>query len=717
MKQLFTILAYLCLLPNLLFATDCTHNCEDIDTNINNYNFLGTYEGHAYYQTGKANYDEALSLAQDLGGYLVTINDQDENDWLQVRMAEVGSYWIGLSDEEEEGNWIWLNDEPADFINWATGEPNNSNNAEHYARAKTNGKWTDRPASNNFRVVVEVPCPCIDENVPCSVDLTVRNEGLCDIQLFAAILPGVEIPITTIPPNVQLVFDATEGDMWVVRANGDPSFEIQYTVEGCNNQSLIANPCLSIGNNDCSNADPNLENFDLLGTFDGSIYYLYENGSVNYDEALDIAISIGGTLPIITSQEENDWLRSLVNDAKSYWLYLSDEGSEGNFYWLDDTPINYLNWANNEPNNSNNNEHYGRVREDGKWTDRPASVSYYTVVEVPCSNTNCDCSNFTPENIPNYNFLGEFDGQFYYERTTGDVDYATALSYAAELEGTLPVVSSQEQNEWLRERATSNQSYWLAFSDENDEGNYYWLDGTPVTYTNWKAGEPNDSTASHNYARVKPNGSWTDKPESDTYLAIIAINCPCNERHSNCNFQLNCPNDLVVLCDNEQGTNVFWNAPTLPPNCTGFINQIEGPEQGSLFLEGTTTTISYVYVSDTKTTTRCSFTIRIPDCDEGARLDNSNGDGDCDDDSVICNVVAFPNPTQDFVNLTYFAHYNLEANISLYDVMGQRLNSQNMIGEKGTNYVQLDLTSYTKGVYYVQVQMRGVTKIVKVIKL
>jgi len=701
-----------------MFAINCTPNCDNIATNINNYAFLGNYEGHAYYtRTNKANYDTALSYANDLDGTLATINSKEENYWLRNAMSPAGSYWIGFSDVEVEGDWIWLNGHSADYTNWATGEPNNSGNNEHFACAKNNGKWTDRPASNLFFVVIEVACPCIQENTPCPVSLTVRNEGACDVELFAVIPPSIEIPITTIPPGVELVFDTAEEDMWIARANGDANFETEYTVAGCNNQSLIASPCTSIGagsSADCSQADQNIYGFDFLGTFDGSAYYQSTSESVNYHTALDAALSIGGTLPIINSQQENDWLRDVIDNTQSYWLYLSDEGSEGNFYWLDDTPVNYTNWANYEPNNNNNNEHYGRVREDGQWTDKSASATFQTVVEVPCVSA-CNCSDYANEEIPNYRFLGEFDGQFYYERTTGNVDFYTAYEFALELEGTLPIITSQAQNNWLRNLATTNQSFWLAFSDKGSESDYYWLDGTNVTYTNWSIGEPSDSTATHNYARVRPDGLWTNKSAFDQFSAIVAIPCPCDENTASCDFELNCPKDLMVLCQNGQGANVSWNAPTLPPNCTGFIEQISGPAQGSLFLEGTTTTIMYLYISQEGTASSCSFTITIPNCEEGARLDKSKGN--CGEDAVICDINAAPNPTHDFVNISYIAHHNLEANISLYDVTGQRLISQNMMGEKGVNYLELNLSTYPKGIYYAQVQMKGVTETVKVIKL
>ena len=44
-------------------------------------------------------------------GYLVTINEEAEQKWLQVVFGGQPS-WIGLNDIAHEGQWIWDNGEP-----------------------------------------------------------------------------------------------------------------------------------------------------------------------------------------------------------------------------------------------------------------------------------------------------------------------------------------------------------------------------------------------------------------------------------------------------------------------------------------------------------------------------------------------------------------------------------------------------------------------------
>src|SRR5690606_9970373 len=69
---------------------------------------------------------------------------------------------------------------------------------------------------------------------------------------------------------------------------------------------------------------------------------------------------------------------------------------------------------------------------------------------------------------------------------------------------------------------------WSGFNDEAQEGNFVWYDQSPITYTNWNAGEPNDSGGNEDCTQIFPNGLWNDLPcTSSNARSIIEVNlCP-----------------------------------------------------------------------------------------------------------------------------------------------------------------------------------------------
>lgn len=75
--------------------------------------------GHAYKKIQCRDWHDAQQKAVEEGAHLVSINDEDEQHWLQV-IFRSHSTWIGLTDVEKEGTWQWDSGEPVTYTNWAT---------------------------------------------------------------------------------------------------------------------------------------------------------------------------------------------------------------------------------------------------------------------------------------------------------------------------------------------------------------------------------------------------------------------------------------------------------------------------------------------------------------------------------------------------------------------------------------------------------------------
>ena len=105
-------------------------------------------------------WDEAEKYCRSLGGHLVTITDETENEFVKGIATTDGNknlFWMGLYREYIGGSWKWVTGEKAEYFNWAIGEPNNYVNSNEYKTefyAKYNsgnggevGQWNDNISS------------------------------------------------------------------------------------------------------------------------------------------------------------------------------------------------------------------------------------------------------------------------------------------------------------------------------------------------------------------------------------------------------------------------------------------------------------------------------------------------------------------------------------------------------------------------------------------
>ena len=134
----------------------------------------------AFYTTESITWDEAQNEAVSMGGYLVTITSEQENEFVfsLIQSPDYWSYrggfyvgpWTGGIQQpgsvEPAGGWGWITGEPFSFTAWDTIQPNNTDGVQdrihfwnQYEIAPT---WQDvrldSPSINSY-VVEVVPLP------------------------------------------------------------------------------------------------------------------------------------------------------------------------------------------------------------------------------------------------------------------------------------------------------------------------------------------------------------------------------------------------------------------------------------------------------------------------------------------------------------------------------------------------------------------------------
>ncbi len=74
---------------------------------------------HAYAKIQCQDWHDAQQKAIAEGAHLVSINDEEEQFWLEIIFTNK-PFWIGLNDVEKEGEWRWDSGEPVTYTNWTT---------------------------------------------------------------------------------------------------------------------------------------------------------------------------------------------------------------------------------------------------------------------------------------------------------------------------------------------------------------------------------------------------------------------------------------------------------------------------------------------------------------------------------------------------------------------------------------------------------------------
>ncbi|XP_066477723.1 mannose-binding protein-like [Tiliqua scincoides] len=64
---------------------------------------------------------------------------------------------------------------------------------------------------------------------------------------------------------------------------------------------------------------------------------------------------------------------------------------------------------------------------------------------------------------------------------------------------------------------------FLDINDQQTEGRFVYLNGEPITYTNWKSGEPNDHNKNEDCVIIVSNGLWNDLNCQQNSLIICEV--------------------------------------------------------------------------------------------------------------------------------------------------------------------------------------------------
>jgi hypothetical protein len=379
------------------------------------------FNGHTYkYFDMQTTWYEAEKICNNLGGHLVTITSEEEQNTVSdlLKNTNNGEIWLGATDSQNEGTWKWITKESFNYSNWDTSQPDNANSVEHFAQMYKSGKWNDRTYYRSSSAIIGFVCEYEPKN---SLEYTTvktsryldndyefikgkvswhearqiceeKGGHLVSISSFAE---NDFITNELKEQNIEHVWigltDELYEDNWKWVTGEKLSFTNWNSDEPNNTNGLEHYVEINCTSDKKWNDLSNYTNYDSLGFIceyenetNANNYipketykindctYEFFTDNVTWEKAEEIAKQKGGHLTSITSNVENSIVQSIAHELKLDYIWLggNDCKNEGEWCWNDGTPFSYSNWQDNEPNNTNDNESYIEMNtSNGRWND------------------------------------------------------------------------------------------------------------------------------------------------------------------------------------------------------------------------------------------------------------------------------------------------------------------------------------------------------------
>ncbi len=509
-------------LANATNPSDCDINPTTCPTNIPGYTVLGEYNNSKYFLSDNSATwfnAQAAAAANTNGGYLVSINDAAENDFIESVIGD-NIYFIGLSDNQSEGNLTWDSGEPVNYDN-STG---NSASGDFGVMYFWDGKWGFESSAVWRRSIVEVPC------------------GINP--------PGGELTVSYCPDDKVIGHPFNVTQTWII------SFDQPTASTTCSGGvvNIVQTTGPASGTSVAVGLDYTItfeisDNCGNTSTCSFVVSFEPIPPSVNFTCPADIAITAGaGETGATVTWDENDF--TVGTPCLINVLTQTSGPSNGAFFPIGTTTVTY------EANGNCNA--FGFLE----------SCSF----DVTVSSSGGPC----PNDLAGFTALGEYNNSKYF-LSDNSATWPNAQAVAANTNGGYLVsINDAAENDFIESVIGSN-IYFIGLSDAQAEGALTWDSGEPVSYNN----SGGNSGANDYGVFYFWDGSWGFEGGSVWRRYIVEVPCgatgPSLVVDCPADITVTAPIGVDPFVVN-------WEEPTGMSTCPGgVVNviQISGPQQGS----------------------------------------------------------------------------------------------------------------------------------------
>lgn len=220
-------------------------------------------------------------------------------------------------------------------------------------------------------------------------------------------------------------------------------------------------------------------------TYNGHVYAAYTQNLMYRGDAEKFCEESGGHLATITSAEENAAIASILPESGlSYWLGADDSQKEGTFTWVTGEPFEFTNFAENEPNDVDNEDYLtiyasGGTASVGTWNDSKGNRYKGFILEIePLSEV--ATSRY---------------GDSTYSLFEDELNWTEAEEFAKSIGGELVSINDEAEHNFVFDFFASHSnksSCWVGLRRTESDATFTWADGTKG-YIQWAEAQPDNT--------------------------------------------------------------------------------------------------------------------------------------------------------------------------------------------------------------------------------
>ena len=235
--------------------------------------------------------------------------------------------------------------------------------------------------------------------------------------------------------------------------------------------------------------------------------------------------AMGKQLAVVRSADDQAALLSLVGatGVPRIWIGGTDSYTDGRWHWVDASLIGYTDWGSGQPADAGNEDCIMLLRMDGyRWHDAGCDTTSAFVCSplsppIPPSSPMPPVSPPSPPAGPPPALLPGGMTHFVlsldmHSPDPGPLQWENAQAHCESLGYTLAVIRTSADQQALEALLASNEEsgrhhWWLGLTRSETSGDFGWVDGTPLVYTNWRVNNPSSYSAAA-CGETYENGDW-----------------------------------------------------------------------------------------------------------------------------------------------------------------------------------------------------------------